>query len=90
MVIVSRQVLGVNVEVVVSVQLPELAVDDVEVFVGEVVGDLVDVVLFFQEGQRLQEVAPAQLCHGDAARPGAVHHIKYPLDNLWQAERKDE
>lgn len=89
MVIVSCQVLGVNVEVVVSVQLPELAVDDIEVFVGEVVGDLVDVVLFLQEGQSLQEVAPAQLSHGDAARPGAVHHIKYPLDYLWLSDRKD-
>lgn len=53
MVVVSRQVFGVNVEVVVGVQLPELAVDDIEVFVGEVVSDLVDVVLLFQQGQGL-------------------------------------
>lgn len=82
MVIVSRQVFGVNVEVMVGVQLPELAVDDVEVFVGEVICDLVDIVLLFQQGQRLQEVAPAQLDHGDTARPWTVHHVEYPLDHL--------
>lgn len=82
MVVVSRQVFGVDVEVVVSVQLPELAVDNVEVLVREVVGDLVDVVLFFQQGQGLQEVAAAQLHHGDAAGPRAIHHVEYPLDHL--------
>lgn len=69
MVVVSRQVFGVNVEVVVSVQLPKLAVDDVEVLVREVVGDLVDVVLLFEQGQGLQEVALAQLHHGDTTCP---------------------
>lgn len=82
MVVVPRQVLGVDVEVVVGVQLPELAVDDVEVLVGEVVGDLVDVVLLLQQRQGLQEVAAAQFHHGDAARPGAVHHVEDPLDDL--------
>lgn len=53
MVVVSTQVFGVNVEVMVGVQLPELAVDDVEVFVGEVVSDLIDVVLLLQQGQGL-------------------------------------
>lgn len=89
MVVVSRQVFGVDVEVVVSVQLPELAVDDVEVFVGEVVGDLVDVVLLLQQGQGLQEVAAAQLHHGDAARPRTVHHVEYPLDNLEYTTQAD-
>lgn len=82
MVVVSRQVFGVDVEVVVGVQLPELAVDDVEMLIGEVVGDLVDVVLFLQQGQGLQEVAAAQLRHGDATGPGAIHHVEYPLDHL--------
>lgn len=85
MVVVSRQVFGVDVEVVVGVQLPELAVDDVEVLVREVVGDLVDVVLFLQQSQGLQEVAAAQLHHGDAAGPGAIHHIEDPLDHLEQS-----
>lgn len=53
MVVVSCQVFGVNVQVMVSVQLPKLAVDDVEMLVGEVVSDLVDVVLLLQESQSL-------------------------------------
>lgn len=52
-VIVSSQVFRVNVEVMVSIKLPELAVDDVEVFVREVVSDLVDVVLLLQQRQGL-------------------------------------
>ncbi len=45
MVIVPGQVLPVDEEVVVLVQLPELAVDDVEVFVAEEISDLIDVLL---------------------------------------------
>lgn len=66
----------------IGVQLPELAVDDVEMFVGEVVRDLVNVVLFLQQGQSLQEVAPAQLYHVYAAGPRTVHHVEYPLNHL--------
>ena len=40
MVGVPCEVLCVNDEVVVRVQLPELAVDDIKVLVREVVGDL--------------------------------------------------
>lgn len=39
------KVTPVNHEVVVSVQLPELAVDDIEMLIGEEVGQLVDVRL---------------------------------------------
>lgn len=49
MVVMSRQILLVNEQVVVAVQLPELAVDDVEVLVAEVGHDLVDVLLLFQQ-----------------------------------------
>ena len=45
MVIVPGQVLPVDEEVVVLVQLPELAVDDVEVFVAEEISDLINVLL---------------------------------------------
>ena len=79
-VVVSRQVFGVDVEVVVGVQLPE-------VLVREVVGDLVDVILFLQQGQGLQEVAAAQLHRGDATGPRAIHHVEYPLDHLEQPRR---
>lgn len=44
----TSQIFLVDKEVVVFVQFPELAVNDVKMFVTEKVGDLVDVFLFFQ------------------------------------------
>jgi len=44
-VIVSTKIFTTDKKVVVSVQLPELAVDDIEVFIGEKVCYLVDIVL---------------------------------------------
>ena len=49
MAFVSREVLSINNQIVVCIQLPELAVDDVKVFVGEEIGDLVDVWLVLQQ-----------------------------------------
>ena len=53
LVVVLCQVLLVDVEVVVSVQLPELAVDDVEMFVGEELCQLVHVLFLLQQRQIL-------------------------------------
>jgi len=47
-VVVSTEILFADEQVVVAVELPELAVDDVEMFVGEEVCDLVDVVFNLQ------------------------------------------
>ena len=55
MVVVPGQVLGVDEQVVVRVQLPELAVDDVEVLVGEELRQLVDVCLLLQKSHVLQD-----------------------------------
>ena len=49
MVIVPGEVLPVDEEVVVLVQLPELAVYHIEMFVAEKVGDLIDIVLVLEE-----------------------------------------
>ena len=49
MAFVSREVLSVNDQIVVCIQLPELAVDDVKVLVGEEISDLVDVWLVLQQ-----------------------------------------
>lgn len=54
MVAVACQVLLVDEQVMVRVQLPELAVDDVEVFVGEVLSQLVHVFLLLQQSHVLQ------------------------------------
>ena len=53
LVIVLGQVFLVYVEVVVGVQLPELAVDNVEMFIREEVCQLVHVVLLLQQRQIL-------------------------------------
>ena len=47
-VVMSGQVLPVYKEVMVLVQLPELAVDHIEVLVAEEVGHLVDVILILE------------------------------------------
>ena len=48
MVVVSAEIFFADEQVVVTVQLPELAVDDIEMLVREVVCDLVDVVFVLQ------------------------------------------
>lgn len=67
-VVVPRQVLRVDEQVVVSVQLPELAVDHVEVLVGEELRQLVDVRLLLQERHVLAR-KPREAC-GSFGRPG--------------------
>lgn len=44
-----RQVSLVDVEVVVCVQLPELTVDDIEMFIGEELCQLVHVLFLLQQ-----------------------------------------
>lgn len=59
-------------KVVIAVKFPELAVDDVEVLVGEELRDQIDVLLVFEASEDLKEVGAPQLAQGDAARPGGV------------------
>ncbi len=53
MVVVPGQILGVDEEVMVNVQLPELTVNDIEVLIREIICDLIDVILFLQQGESL-------------------------------------
>lgn len=67
MVIVPSKVLHIDEEVMVSVELPELAVDDVEVLLGELC-QLVDICYGLQPGCILQEAL--QLCALDPPPTG--------------------
>ncbi len=49
LIIMTHQVSLVYVQVVICVQLPELTVDDIEMFIREELCQLVDLFLFFQK-----------------------------------------
>jgi hypothetical protein len=51
MIIVSGQVFAVDEKVMILVQLPELAINDIKVLVAEKVCDLVDIVFIFNQSQ---------------------------------------
>lgn len=53
MIVVSRQIILVYVQVVVAVQFPELAIDDIKVLVAEESHDLVDVLLVLEQSEYL-------------------------------------
>ena len=48
-VVVTSQIFLVDKEVVIFIQLPKFAVDDVEMLVTEIVGDLIDVFFVFKQ-----------------------------------------
>ena len=54
MVVVTSQVFFVDKQVVIFIELPELAVNNIKVLVAEVISDLIDVLLFFQQTHRRQ------------------------------------
>lgn len=60
LVVVPCQVFLVNIEVVISVKLPELAVDDIKMFIGEVLRQLVHIFLLLQQ----RHILPSTVCFG--------------------------
>ena len=89
MAFVSREVLSVNNQIVVCIKLPELAIDDIKVFIGEEIGDLVDVWLILQQSQDLEKIATTQLTGCDATIPVAIHNIEDATDHLREREMKE-
>lgn len=55
MITVPSQILLADVKIMVSVQLPEFTVYNIEVLVGEIICDLIYVILFFQKSKSLKE-----------------------------------
>ena len=87
---VSREVLSINNQIMVCVQLPELAVDDRKVFIGEEVCDLIDVRLILEKGEDLEKVATTQLTSCDTTIPIAIHNVEDTTDYLRKRERERE
>ena len=81
---VPQQILLVDEEVVVAVQLPELAVHDVKVLVREKSQNLVDVLLVVHVRHRLQQVAAPQLAQGHLPVPRRVHRVEDPIRHRLQ------
>lgn len=48
MIIMSGQILFIDEQIVIPVQFPKLAINDVKMFVTKILGDLIDVFFFFQ------------------------------------------
>lgn len=86
-IVVSHEVGLVYEEVVVPVELPELAVDYVKVLVAEVGGHLVDVLLVLQNSDDREQVAPPELRHGYLAAPAPIHAVEYPGYYLQQRKK---
>lgn len=82
MVGVAGKVMLVNEKVVVAVQLPELAVNDVEVLITEVLCHLVDVVFYLQCLYDSQEVWTSQFCQADLSTPWLVNTVVDPANHL--------
>jgi len=55
MFIVSGEIVFINHQIMILVQLPELAVDNVEMFVGEKVSYPIDILLLFQVSNYLKQ-----------------------------------
>lgn len=48
MIIVSRQIVQINEQIVVAIQLPEFTVNHIEMFVTEIGHNLVDILFLLQ------------------------------------------
>lgn len=66
----------------IAIELPELAVYNVKVFVAEVRGDLVNVLLMLENADHREQITPSQFRHRYLAAPAPVNAIKYPGDYL--------
>ena len=55
-IVVTGQVLFIDEKIMIFIELPELAVNDIKVFVAEEVGNLINVFLFFQQTHRGQQI----------------------------------
>lgn len=58
-IVMSSEIGLADNEIVISIQFPELAVDDVKVFIREVLRNQVDVLFSLQGGEDVEEIGAA-------------------------------
>lgn len=72
----------VDEKIVITIELPELAIDHVEMLVAEVSCYLIDIFLVLEDRDHREEIASSQLRHGNSSAPASIHAVKYPSDHL--------
>ena len=63
------------------VQFPESAIEDVEMFVGKVTCDLVNVFFFIDQQEALEQIRTSDLSGGDSTGMTLVDGIKNPCND---------
>lgn len=77
-IVMSSEIISINEEIMVLIQFPKFTIYDIEVFIAEIIRDLIDVVLLLEELDDLEEIRLSQFRERDPARPRFVHVEKYP------------
>lgn len=72
----------VDKEIVISIKLPEFAVDHIEMLIAEVGSHLIDILLVFEDRYHRQKVASSQFGDGNSSAPASIYTIEYPGDHL--------
>lgn len=72
----------VDEKIVITIELPELAVDHIEMLIAEVSRYLIDIFLVLEDRDHREQIASSQLCHGNPSAPASIHAVKYPSDHL--------
>lgn len=72
----------VDEEIVIAIELPELAVDHIEMLIAEVSCYLIDVFLVLEDRDHREQIASPQFGHGNSSAPASIHAVKYPSDHL--------
>ena len=65
----AEQLFSLYDEIVVLIKFPELAIDDVKVFVGEKLCFTVDVIGALEMRQHFEKIAPSQFRDADSTGP---------------------
>lgn len=72
----------VDEKIVITIELPELAIDHIEMLIAEVSRYLIDIFLVLEDRDHREQIASSQLRHGNPSAPASIHAVKYPSDHL--------